>query len=175
MGLRFSSSLLFLWALASCGLCAAQAGSQSRVTSAQGDTYCFGCPAEGSIGPHPRSTAELIELASNHGSLLRQAIEETYPEKALELGRVWSGHLHDFFFAVRASARPTIVVDDQPGPEMQSVEATDLSYPMADAAHGQLSAKQTLVSQIYGGVKRLLDLRSGRLRCKDSRGRDGFS
>jgi len=69
-----------------------------------------------------------MQLAGSHSPLLRQAIEETYPAKALELGRVWSGYLHDFFFAVRASGQPTIIVDDQPGPAMQSPPGTDLWY-----------------------------------------------
>jgi enterochelin esterase family protein len=142
------------------------------------------------MGLHPHSAPELIQLAKNHNPTLKQAIEDTYPARALELGRVWSGYLHDFFFAVRAPSRPTIVIDDQPGPEMQSIPGTDLwyvtprterlgalhgfhyqlngkdfggnlnmpafselSYPMPGVTKGMLSAKQTLVSKIYDGMK----------------------
>ena len=188
MGLR--TARIWICALAWYSLCTAQTALRPNAI-AEGDTNCFGCPRDASVGPHPRSAAELIQVANSHDPLLRQAIEETYPAKALELGRVWSGHLHDFFFAVRASARPTIILDDQPGPPMQSLEGTDLwyaiayierlgalhdfhyrlnganfggssynmasftkfSYPVRGVVHGQLSAKQTLVSRIYGGVK----------------------
>jgi len=131
MRLSFSAPTSLICTLAFCSLSAAQVGPQPRTTAEQDDTYCFACPANARIGPHPRSATELIELASNHSPLFRQAIEETYPAKALELGRVWSGHLHDFFFAVRASARPTIILDDQPGPPMQSLAGTDLWYATA--------------------------------------------
>jgi hypothetical protein len=79
-------------------------------------------------GSHPRSSTELIQLANDHSPLLQQAIEDTYPAKAIELGRVWSGHLHDFFFAVRALARPTIFIDNQSGPAMESIHGSDLWY-----------------------------------------------
>jgi hypothetical protein len=84
------------------------------------------CDAQ--TGSHPRSSTELIQLANDHSPLLQQAIEDTYPAKAIELGRVWSGHLHDFFFAVRALARPTIFIDNQSGPAMESIHGTDLWY-----------------------------------------------
>lgn len=182
---------LWICGLAACWLCGAQTEPRPSVTAGEEDTYCFGCPRTARFGPHPRSTAELIQLANSHSPLLRQAIEETYPSKALELGRVWSGHLHDFFFAVRATARPAIILDDRSGPAMQSLEGTDLwytvahieqlgalhdfhyqsegrnfggssynlaaftdlSFPLRGAPHGQLSARQTLTSKLYGGIK----------------------
>jgi enterochelin esterase family protein len=135
-------------ALAFCSLCAAQAGPQPRATAEENDTYCFGCPPDALTGTHPRSASELIQLANNHSPLLRQAIEETYPAKALELGRVWSGHLHDFFFAIRASAQPTLILDDQPGPPMQSLEGTGLWYAIAHIQ--QLGALHDFHYQIDG-------------------------
>ncbi len=191
MRLSFSALRLLLCAACWSCLCAAQAGPQSRSATERDDTYCFGCPEDARIGSQPRSAVELIQLASNHSPLLRQAIEDTYPAKALELGRVWSGHLQDFFFVVRAPAQPTIIIDDQPGPQMQSINGTDLwyttaridrlgtlhdfhyqlagknfggssnnmpaftelSYPIAGVTPGVLSAKQTIVSKLYGGAK----------------------
>jgi enterochelin esterase-like enzyme len=146
------------------------------------------CTAQ--AGSHPRSAVELIQLANDHSPLLQQAIESTYPAKAIALGRVWSGYLHDFFFTVRAPSRPRIFIDDQTGPEMQPIQGTDLwyvattiqrlgalhsfhyrvagkdfggstnmpafgelSYPMPNVRRGILTAKETLVSKIYDGMK----------------------
>jgi enterochelin esterase family protein len=39
--------------------------------------------------------------------------------------------LHDFFFAVRSSARPTLIIDDLPGPAMQPFPSNDLWYAVA--------------------------------------------
>jgi len=112
--------------LATASWCEAQAWPPARATAGVNDTYCFGCPPEALSGLHPHPAEELITLAKSHRPELRQAIEETYPEKAIELGRVWSGHLHDFFFVVKASARPDLIFDDQPEPQMQPLKGTDM-------------------------------------------------
>jgi len=89
MRLSFSAVRMLLCATVCCCSCAAQAGPQSRTAIELDDTYCFGCPAAARIGPQPPSAVELVQLASNHTPLLRQAIEDTYPAKGLDLGRVW--------------------------------------------------------------------------------------
>jgi enterochelin esterase family protein len=73
----------------------------------------------------------LIQLANNQSPLLEKAIDETFPAKAVELGRVWIGHQHDFFFAVRAASKPMLFIDDVPGPEMRSLASTNLWYTPA--------------------------------------------
>jgi enterochelin esterase family protein len=141
-------------------------------------------------GSRQYSAVELIRMADDHSPLLQQAIDESFPAKAVELGRVWVGDRHDFFFAVRTIRKPTLVIDDVPGPEMQSLGSTnlwyaharikrvgalhsfyyrvegkqfggsvnmpafgDLSYPMPGVKSGLLSAKQTLTSKIYDGMR----------------------
>jgi enterochelin esterase family protein len=79
----------------------------------------------------PRSATELVQLAKENSPRLEQAVQETFSAKDLQSGTAWSGHLHDFFFAVRAASRPVLVIDDAPGPEMQSIPATDLWYAAA--------------------------------------------
>src|SRR5689334_19352743 len=106
----------------------AQSNSLSQPSGERTETYCFGCPSGGDIGSKPHTTAELMRLAGERGPSRKEAIEETYPAKALELGRVWNSHEHDFFFAVRAPAKPELTIDGQVGPSMQSVPGTDLWY-----------------------------------------------
>ncbi|MGA2673463.1 MAG: alpha/beta hydrolase-fold protein [Terracidiphilus sp.] len=79
----------------------------------------------------PRSAVELIQLAKENSPQLGQAIQDTFLVKGLQSGTAWSGHLHDFFFAVRASSRPVLLIDDAPGPAMQSIPSTDLWYAAA--------------------------------------------
>jgi enterochelin esterase-like enzyme len=147
------------------------------------------CRAQALYSPGASAIA-LDQLADSHSPKLLEAIERAFPEKAVELGRVWIGERHDFFFAVRVSSKPMLLIDDVPGPEMQNVRGTnlwyalahierlgalhsfyykvdgekfggslnmpafgDLSYPMPGVKAGTLSAKQTIVSKIFPGMK----------------------
>jgi enterochelin esterase-like enzyme len=79
-----------------------------------------------------KSTAvQLIELAKSNSPVLKDAITDTLDAKELKDGTAWKGHGPDFFFAVEASVRPTLVVDGNPGPQMQSVPGTNLWYGSA--------------------------------------------
>ncbi len=169
----------------------AQPGASARPASEQNDNYCFGCPSSSQNGTHPHPALGLIQLAHDHSPQLQKAIEDTYPAEPLTLGRVWSSHGQDFFFALRAAGRPTLLIDDQPGPTMQSVPGSDLWYATAVIEHlggvhsfryglngkefggnpgnmpaygelsyfmpgvkqGVLSAKQTITSRIYDGMR----------------------
>jgi hypothetical protein len=147
------------------------------------------CRAQALYSPGASAIA-LDQLADSHSPRLLEAIERAFPEKAVELGRVWIGERHDFFFAVRVSSKPMLLIDDVPGPEMQNVRGTnlwyahahierlgalhsfyykvdgekfggslnmpafgDLSYPMPGVKAGTFSAKQTIVSKIFPGMK----------------------
>ncbi len=140
---------------------------------------------------NPGSSAlTLGRMADSHDPKLLEAIERAFPEKAIELGRVWIGERRDFFFAVRVASKPTLFIDDVGGPEMQNISGTnlwyahalierlgalhsfyyqvdgkkfggslnmpafgDLSYPMKGVKSGTLSAKQTVTSKIFPGMK----------------------
>jgi enterochelin esterase-like enzyme len=95
-------------------------------------------------GSRQYSAVELCRMADDHSPLLQQAIDESFPAKAVELGRVWVGERHDFFFAVRTVRKPTLVIDDVPGPEMQSLGSTSLWY-----AHARIERVGALHSFYY--------------------------
>src|SRR5580704_2284186 len=101
-----------------------------------------------------KSTAtQLIELAKSHSPALKEAIANTLDVKELKDGIAWIGHGPDFFFAVETSAKPTLVIDGNPGPQMQSLSGTNLWY---GAAHiepvGSLHSFSYLVNSAkFGG------------------------
>jgi hypothetical protein len=112
-----------------------------------GPFVCAGqIPAQ--VASVPRSAPELIQLAKEVSPDLRQAIMDTFSQKDLESGTAWSGHLHDFFFAIRASSRPTLIIDDLPGPTMESFPSNDLWY--AAAQIDRLGALHSFRYQIDG-------------------------
>jgi hypothetical protein len=147
------------------------------------------CAAQALYNPGA-SAVTLGQLADSHSPILLESIERAFPEKAVELGRVWIGEGHDFFFAVRVASKPTLFIDDTAGPEMQNVSGTnlwyahariekpgalhsfyyrvdgkkfggsvnlpafgDLSYPMPGVNSGTLSARQTITSKIFPGMR----------------------
>jgi len=103
-------------------------------------------PAQAATQPAAlsRSTAELLQLVKEKSPHLQQAIEETFPQKDLQSGVAWSDHQHDFFFAVRTTSRPALLIDDAPGPAMRQIPSTDLWYTSA-----QIQRLGTLHSFIY--------------------------
>lgn len=79
-----------------------------------------------------KSTApQLIELAKSPGPALRDAIIATFDAKDLQEGTAWIGHGPDFFFAIRASSSPSLLIDDKPGVEMHAIPTTDIWYSTA--------------------------------------------
>ena len=104
-----------------------------------------------------RTATELVQLATQNSPDLEKAIRDTFPAADLESGVAWSGHLHYFFFAIRASSRPALFIDDAPGPAMLEIPSTGLWYAVAQitplgALHGfryQLNGKE------FGGSNNL--------------------
>jgi enterochelin esterase-like enzyme len=98
-----------------------------------------------------KSTAvQLIELAKSNSAVLKDAITNTLDAKELKDGTAWIGHGPDFFFAVEASARPTVVVDGNPGPQMQSLPGTNLWY---GSAHIERVGRLHSFSYLINGAK----------------------
>ncbi len=80
--------------------------------------------------PDPQSppATELVQLARQKSPLLEQAIRAAFPARAIELGRVWAGQQHDFFFTVRTHSKPQLVIDD--GPELAMDSFPERTYGM---------------------------------------------
>ncbi len=60
----------------------------------------------------------LTALAGKGDPQLGKAIESSFAAKDLDEGVAWSGHLSQFFFAVRSTSRPLLFIDGAPGPPM---------------------------------------------------------
>ena len=77
------------------------------------------------------NAAQLIDLAKAASAKLREAITTTFDAKDLKEGTAWAGRGPDFFFAVEATAKPELIIDDTAGPAMQPLPGSDLWYAAA--------------------------------------------
>jgi enterochelin esterase-like enzyme len=78
-----------------------------------------------------RTAPELIALASSNPAALPDAIRASMDPKDLQTGTAWLGHGPDFFFAIESSSKPTLLIDDAPGPQMQQLPNSNLWYAPA--------------------------------------------
>ncbi len=79
-----------------------------------------------------KSTApQLIELAKSNSPALKDAITTTLDTKELKDGTAWIAHGPDFLFAIETSSKPSIVIDGNPGPQMQILPNSNLWYASA--------------------------------------------
>src|SRR5215467_167577 len=74
---------------------------------------------------------QLIAWAKAESPKLNEAITATFPAKELQEGTSWAGHGPDFFFALEADTKPKLIIDDAPGPQMQSLQGSRLWYATA--------------------------------------------
>jgi enterochelin esterase-like enzyme len=98
-----------------------------------------------------KSTAtQLIELAKSNSPALKDAITNTLDAQELKDGTAWIGHGSDFFFAIEAAAKPALVIDGNPGPQMQSLSGTSLWY---GSAHIEPVGRLHFFSYVLRGTK----------------------
>ena len=99
------------------------------------------------------NATQLIELANSKSPGLQDAIQASFEAKALREGTAWAGRGPDFFLATEAASEPALVIDDAPGPKMQSVAGSELWYTVARMeAAGKLHAFHYLVDgKVFGG------------------------
>ena len=108
----------------------------------------------GSAAAANKMTApQLADLAKNNRAELISAISATFDAKDLRSGTAWVGHGPDFFFATEANSKPSLFIDDQPGPPMQQFPGTLLWYAAAKIPQmGRLHAFYYLVDgSKFGG------------------------
>ena len=85
--------------------------------------------AAGSAVAADKSNAtQLGELAKAGSPGLGAAITASMDAKDLENGTAWAGRGADFFFATHATAKPELMIDAAPGPQMQNLAGSDLWY-----------------------------------------------
>jgi enterochelin esterase-like enzyme len=79
-----------------------------------------------------KSTApQLIALANSNSPALQDAILATFEPKDIINGIAWIGRGPDFFFAIQTSSKPTLLIDDAPGPQMHQLGKSDLWHASA--------------------------------------------
>ena len=77
------------------------------------------------------NATQLIELAKSKSPGLQDTITASFEAKVLREGTAWAGRGPDFFFATEAASEPGLVIDDTPGPKMQSLAGSKLWYSVA--------------------------------------------
>jgi len=98
-----------------------------------------------------KSTApQLIELAKSNNPALKDAITTTLDAKELKDGTAWIAHGPDFFFAIEASSKPSLLIDAAPGPQMQNLSNSKLWYA---SAHIEPVGKLHSFSYLINGAK----------------------
>src|SRR5208282_6005360 len=105
------------------------------------------CPA---FAEDKSNATQLIELAKSNNPSLGNAIISTFDAKDLKDGTAWIAHGPEFFFAIEASSQPVLVIDGNPGPQMQKVSASDLWYA---SAHIEPVGKLHNFSYLINGAK----------------------
>jgi enterochelin esterase family protein len=96
------------------------------------------------------NATQLIELAKSASPALREAITSTFDAKDLKEGTAWAGRGSDFFFAVQATSKPDLRIDDASGPAMQALAGSDLWYA---AARIEKAGKLHSFYYVVGGNK----------------------
>ena len=95
-----------------------------------------------------RMTApQLIDLARQHPARLREALVATLTAEAIATGTAVAGQGEHFVWAVDAASRPTLLLDDAPGPAMHRVAGSNTWYAVGTYAVG---TSHTFVYRIAG-------------------------
>ncbi len=99
------------------------------------------------------SAPQLIELAKSNPAGLQGAIAASFEARDLKEGTAWTGRGPEFFFATQAPARPSLIIDDAAGPQMQHLAGSDLWYaPAHIELVGSLHSFHYLVNgAVFGG------------------------
>lgn len=99
------------------------------------------------------TVSQLAGLAKSNSPALRDAIAATFNDRDLKTGVAWIGHGSDFFFATEAASRPSLFIDDAPGPEMRPVGGTEIWYAAAQITQlGRLHSFHYMVNGArFGG------------------------
>jgi enterochelin esterase-like enzyme len=77
------------------------------------------------------NATQLTALAKSNSPQLRDAITATFEAKDLKDGTAWAGRGPEFFFALEATAKPQLLIDDLVGPPMQQLAGSALWYAAA--------------------------------------------
>ena len=96
---------------------------------------------------------QLIDLARTNNAGLREAITASFDANDLKEGTAWAEHGPDFFFAIEASAPPSLIIDGEAHPPMHHLPGSDLWYTSARIERvGKLHSFNYVVNgAVFGG------------------------
>ena len=95
---------------------------------------------------------ELIALARRDPAHLRAALVATFTEDAIKKGKAVLGRGEHFIWAVDSPTKPTLVLDDKPGPVMRKIAGSNTWYAVGTYAVGTSHAfVYRIAGKDYGG------------------------
>jgi enterochelin esterase family protein len=106
--------------------------------------------ATSAIAAEKSTAPQLIELAKSNSPALKDAITTTLDAKELKDGAAWIAQGSDFFFAIDTPSKPSLVVDGNPGPQMQTLPNSNLWFA---SAHIEPVGKLHNFSYLINGAK----------------------
>ncbi|HKN24581.1 MAG TPA: alpha/beta hydrolase-fold protein [Candidatus Acidoferrum sp.] len=95
------------------------------------------------------NASQLTALANSNSPTLEDAIRASMDAKELKSGIAWLGRGSEFFFATEAASKPSLIIDEAPGPEMQEWSNSNLWY--APARIEQLGKLHSFRYVVEGG------------------------
>jgi enterochelin esterase-like enzyme len=105
------------------------------------------------LGAEKMTAPQLIAAAKGDAAGLSAAIAASFDPKDLKAGGAWAGRGPDFFFATEAPSKPSLVIDDKPGPEMKQIPGSSLWYAASTLETGRLHGYYYMVEGARFGGK----------------------
>ncbi|MES1255013.1 MAG: alpha/beta hydrolase-fold protein, partial [Acidobacteriota bacterium] len=105
-------------------------------------------------GADKLTAPQLIDLARHHPARLREALVATLTADALAKGTAVLGRGEHFIWAVDATSRPTLLLDEAPGPPMRRIAGSDTWYATGTyAVRTSHAFAYTIAGKTFGGSK----------------------
>jgi enterochelin esterase family protein len=97
---------------------------------------------------------QLIDLATQHPAQLREALVATLTADAIAKGTAVIGRGEHFVWAVDAASRPTLLLDEAPGPSMRRIAGSNTWYAVGTyAVRTSHTFAYTIAGKTFGGSK----------------------
>ncbi|MES1255752.1 MAG: alpha/beta hydrolase-fold protein [Acidobacteriota bacterium] len=110
------------------------------------------CVARASAADKKMTALDLIALAHRDPARLRPALVTAFTEEAIKNGKAVLGRGEHFIWAVESATRPTLLLDEHPGPLMRKIPGSHTWYAIGTYAVGTSHAfAYRIAGKPFGG------------------------